>query len=127
MLPELTGQEMVDRLPVILSHRGGEQLLGVPKLQSSTGAEIADSVYKLLIDWNVADAIAGASFDTTASNSGRLRGAAVLLEQKLGRSLLYLPCRHHICEITLRAAFESKTQTTIKLEGCTSISKKTII
>lgn len=109
MLPELTGEEIVDRLAVIISHEGGEQLLGVPKLQSSSGSEIAGAVYKLLIDWNIADAIAGASFDTTACNSGRLRGAAVLLEQKLGRSLLYLPCRHHICELSLRAAFESKT------------------
>lgn len=32
---------------------------------------------------------------------------AVLLEQLLERSLIYLPCRHHICELYLRAAFES--------------------
>lgn len=44
---------------------------------------------------------------TTASNTGRLNGACVLLEQKLGRDLLYLPYRHHIYEIILRGVFET--------------------
>ncbi|KAF0744220.1 Uncharacterized protein FWK35_00019537, partial [Aphis craccivora] len=46
--------------------------------------------------------------DTTASNTGRLKGACILLEQKLEREILYLPCRHHILEVVLRSAFEIK-------------------
>jgi hypothetical protein len=42
-------------------------------------------------------------FDTTASNTGRKNGACVLIEQKLGKDLLYLPCRHHIFELVLEA------------------------
>jgi hypothetical protein len=42
-------------------------------------------------------------FDIIASNSGRLIGAWVLLEQKLNRSILFFACRHHIFEIILKA------------------------
>ena len=47
------------------------------------------------------------SFDTTASNAGHRAGACVLLEKKLGKSLLHLACRHHILEVVLRSAFEA--------------------
>ena len=47
------------------------------------------------------------SFDTTASNSGFHGGATVLIEKKLGRNLLFLPCRHHILEIVLADVFQS--------------------
>lgn len=46
------------------------------------------------------------SFDTTASNTGINKGAAYLLEKKLKRDLLFLPCRHHISELLIRAVFE---------------------
>lgn len=38
----------------------------------------------------------------------RIGGSCVLLEQWLERSLLYLPCRHHIYEIILRSVFDHK-------------------
>ena len=46
-------------------------------------------------------------FDTTSSNTGRLSGACVILEQLLGRPLLHLGCRHHVLELVslLAAAF----------------------
>lgn len=108
LLPEITGNEKVDRLPVIISHNSGEQFLGAPKISAGTGREMAAAVYEQLLDWKIQDNIVAACFDTTSSNTGRLNGAAVLLEQMLERNLLYLPCRHHICELYLRAAFESK-------------------
>lgn len=45
-------------------------------------------------------------FDTTATNTGQHNGAAMLLEKKLDRSLMWLPCRHYIAEILLRGVFE---------------------
>ena len=45
------------------------------------------------------------SFDTTAPNTGRKQGACVLIEQKLQKNLLYLPCRHHILELLAQTAF----------------------
>lgn len=107
-MPEITGIDKVERLPVTISHLEGEQLLGAPKIDAGTGANISQAVYELLVDWNVKDRVVAACFDTTASNTGIWNGAAVLLEQKLERSLMYLPCRHHVYELFLGAAFESK-------------------
>lgn len=77
-------------------------------LSSSTGSEMSEAIYEQLLEWKMEEGVVAACFDTTASNTGRFNGAAVLLEQKLGRNLLYFPCRHHIRELELRAAFESK-------------------
>ncbi|ESO12608.1 hypothetical protein HELRODRAFT_159175 [Helobdella robusta] len=35
-------------------------------------------------------------------NTGRIKGASVLLVQLMEKKLLYLPCRHHIFEVVLR-------------------------
>lgn len=60
----------------------------------------ASAVKKATDEWNLADRIIRAAcFDTTASNTGRRSGACHLLEQLLQKSLLYLPCRHHILEL----------------------------
>lgn len=99
ILPDIAGNEKVDRMPVIISQRSGSQLLGIPKLNSGTGAACANAVYDLAVDWKTNDSLVGMNFDTTASNTGEFNGACVLLEQKLGRSLLPLACRHHIFEI----------------------------
>ena len=45
-------------------------------------------------------------FDTTASNTGLKKGACVALENKLGKKLLYLACRHHINEIIISDVFQ---------------------
>jgi hypothetical protein len=98
-----------ERLPVLVTAltSGKTQLLGVPQLASGSGENQAAAVYALLDEWNLAEKVAGLSFDTTASNSGRLSGAAHLLEQKLGRILLNLACRHHVYELMLKAVFET--------------------
>ena len=46
-------------------------------------------------------------FDTTSSNTGRSKGACVLLEQRLGKDLLYLACRHHVMELIIGAVFQA--------------------
>uniref|UniRef100_A0A8D9F7E9 Uncharacterized protein n=1 Tax=Cacopsylla melanoneura TaxID=428564 RepID=A0A8D9F7E9_9HEMI len=51
-------------------------------------------------------------FDTTASNTGRIKGACTLLENMLERDLLYLACRHHILEVVLRSVFDCKMGST---------------
>lgn len=37
---------------------------------------------------------------------GRINGACTLIEKTLKRSLIYLPCRHHIYELVLRSVVE---------------------
>lgn len=99
ILPDITGKDKVDRIPVIISQRSGSQLLGIPKISSATGAAQANAVYTLLENWGLIASIIGLSFDTTASNTGILNGACTILEQEIGRTLLPFACRHHIFEI----------------------------
>lgn len=108
LLPEITGNEKVERLPIIVAQMDGDQLLGVPQLPNSTGLEISEAIFEVLTDWDIKNNIVGACSDTTSAKTGRLNGAAVLLEQKLYRDLLYLACRHHIYENFLSATFDSE-------------------
>jgi len=103
LLPDITGKETVDRLPILVSGDGVDQLLAVPKLPSGTGEASADAVYQAALAWGLCDSIKAMSFDTTAVNTGRLNGACVLLEQKMDKELLWLACRHHMLEIMLEA------------------------
>lgn len=107
LIPDLTGKEKVDRLPVIVSGEGVSQLLAVPKLATGTGQAQADAVAEVVRQWGVEEDLAGMCFDTTASNTGRLAGACVLLEQELERPMLWLACRHHVLELVLAAVFTS--------------------
>ena len=45
-------------------------------------------------------------FATCSANTGWLKGAAIKIEQAIQKPLLWLPCRKHIMEIILKAAFE---------------------
>jgi len=106
LLPDLTGKEKVDRLPVLVSGKGISQLFTVAKLPSGTGEAQADAVFEAVSEWGLADSIRAMCFDTTSSNTGRIAGACVLLEQKLGKELLSLACRHHIMELSIGAVFQ---------------------
>lgn len=46
------------------------------------------------------------SFDTTASNTGRKKGACQHLNNMFKRQLIGLPCRHHIHELLVGKAFK---------------------
>lgn len=105
ILLDITGKTKVDRLPIIATAPNTEQLLGVPELSAGTGYEVSSAVYDTLEDWLLLDSVQAFVFDTTASNTGRLNGACVLLEHKLGRNILYLACRHHVFEIILQSVF----------------------
>ncbi len=106
LIPDLTGKEKVDRLPVVVSGSNISQLLVVAKLPSGTGESQATAVYDAIEDWGIASSIRAMCFDTTFSNTGRTAGACILLEQKLGKELLALACRHHILELIISAAFQ---------------------
>lgn len=101
MLEDISGQEVVDRLPILVSGQSVDQLLGVPKIESGSGELTATAVYKTVSSRGIADKIKSMSFDTTAVNTGTRNGACVLLEQKMQKDMLWLPCRHHILEIML--------------------------
>ncbi len=106
IFPDLTGRNKVDRLPVIVSG-GVSQHLAVPKLGSGSGILQANAAAEVVPQWGVVEDLAGMYFDTTASNTRRLAGACVLLEQEIGQFMLWLACRHHILEIVFAAVFAS--------------------
>jgi hypothetical protein len=41
-------------------------------------------------------------FDTTSSNTGKHAGSCISLESALGRSIMWLACRHHVYEIHMK-------------------------
>lgn len=108
MLPDLIGRAMVDRIAVLVTYDGSSKLLGVPKIQVSSGQNMAEVVHKLLVDWGISDRVAAMSFDTTSSNTGDKSGACFLLQQRLNSKPVMLACRHHMYEIVLRSIFELK-------------------
>lgn len=103
---------MLERLPVIASSAGTEQLLGVPKLESGTGKSIATAVFEILKKWHITDKVQAICFDTTSTNTGHVSGAAVILEQLLKRTLFWAPCKHHIRELDLKEIFQLKVSPT---------------
>lgn len=106
ILPDITGRQSVDRLPVLVSGYQVDQLLGVPKLNHGTGEETSQAVLIVLNDWGVSNRVKAMCFDTTASNTGCRAGACSLIESKLEKDLLHLACRHHIHEVILGDVFK---------------------
>jgi hypothetical protein len=107
---------MIDHLPIgipiVISFKGKKQLLGEPELKSGTRQNQAITVYQALDIWSLTEYIQALCCDTTAFSMGRLKGACILLEQRLKRDILYFPCRHHILEVILRSLFEIKIDIT---------------
>ncbi|CAH0563126.1 unnamed protein product [Brassicogethes aeneus] len=70
LLPEMTGSTKVERLPVIITGLDCEQLLGVPKLNESTGLHQSEVIFELLQEWDITNKIGALCFDTTSVNTG---------------------------------------------------------
>ncbi|ESO00230.1 hypothetical protein HELRODRAFT_176074 [Helobdella robusta] len=76
------------------------------KLASGSGEAQAEAVHTALEDWDIKSSVRAMCFDTTSSNSGRIVGACVLLEQNLRKGLLSLACRHPIMELIINAVYQ---------------------
>ena len=110
LLPGLDFRSAKEERLLVLIFEEKELLLAVPKLDSSSGNAQAKAVLDALHDWNLDDQVQIMCCDTTASNTGRLNGDCVLLEQRLERELLLFACRHHIYELVLKSVFEANIQ-----------------
>ncbi|XP_074026395.1 uncharacterized protein isoform X1 [Leptinotarsa decemlineata] len=106
MLNDLVESKSVERLPVLLTAFGIEQLLGVPKMNSGTADNQKSVILSTLNEWGVIQYVGAMCFDTTAVNTGVHNGTCKAIEKSLGKDLIWLPCRHHIFEIILKSAFE---------------------
>ena len=80
-------------------------MLGVPALphksNEKAGDLIAKATVELLKEWKCDESAMGMVFDTTSSNTGHLTAGCVAVQRELGRSLLWLACRHHVGEVIL--------------------------
>jgi hypothetical protein len=108
LLPAISGgPEKEDRVAIVVSGKEVEKLLAIPKVAQGTGDLVAQAAATAINDWKLTDEIVGISFDTTASNTGHLNGACVLLEKKLEKNLLWLACRHQIHEVLVGDVFKA--------------------
>ena len=113
MLKDITGR--VHEMEAILLSGYPEfeegKLIGVIELvdeegkMSGTGESQCNACITQVRDWGAEGAIVALCFDTTSSNTGRIRGAAIRLHSELGVPLLYLGCRHHIFELTAKRPY----------------------
>ena len=68
------------------------------ELKGMLGTAASSATKNELDNGGCTNNIFGMVFDTTNSNSGVKSGACVLLQKLLQRNVLWLVCRHHICE-----------------------------
>ena len=107
LLPDSQSEELVDRMPIVVSGLKTEKLLAIPKLPISTGEIMGNAVVQTLQDWDgVPDWLAGLCFDTTSSNTGIHTGAITVIQRAFEKRLLFLACRHHILEIISAAVYD---------------------
>jgi len=99
------GSEKEDRVAIIVTGLTSEKLLAIPKVAQGTGEQVAKVASETISHWNLENEIVGMSFDTTA-NMGHRSGACILLEQRLGKKLLWLACRHHVLEVLCGDVFK---------------------
>ena len=112
---KLRGNIKSNRVCVYLSGVSEEsyrKLLGIPECCSGKGADEADLVQEILELWSVKYQVIGMVFDTTASNNGAETGACKLIEEWLGKPILWLACRRHIAELHIARAVEAVTGST---------------
>ena len=83
------------------------KLLGIPTIEDSTGASQHRAVVHLLNNWGILKNVIGLCFDTTASNTGRFKGSATTIESTIGKSVLWLACRHHVYELHVKHVSDS--------------------
>ena len=97
------------RLAILVSGAGYEagKLLSVPSVTDATGQQQFQATLKALDEWELGDRVRGLCFDTTSSNTGRLRGAMVRLELALGHRVFRFACRHHVLELVIGGVAKS--------------------
>ena len=113
LIQDLTGT-LQENLAILVSgapHYLEGKILSVSKLMdedgnpTSTGEAQAWAVQVEIKAWGLENAIVAVVFDTTASNTGKYRGATVRLQQFLGRPVFFLACRHHVSELIAKACW----------------------
>ena len=101
---QLTNGVTEDRLAIVFSSPNvfKRQFAASPVIPNGTGAAQATALDEVIRTWGVGEAVVGQVFDTTASNTGCVRGAATRLETLLKKPIMWLACRHHVGELHVK-------------------------
>lgn len=83
-------------------------MLDISKFLSGNGENQVKFNFELLEDWDIIITEPGVCGYTTASNTCRINGAYVLLEQLIMCYLYYLLCPHYILKFILRSVLDLK-------------------
>lgn len=70
LLQDLVGSTTVDRISILLTAFGVEQLLGVPKIGSGSAENQTSAIMRTLDEWGLSRYVKAMCFDTTAVNTG---------------------------------------------------------
>ena len=99
-------EDLVARMPIVVSGINIEKLLEIRKLPTSTGEMMAKAVVQALQQWEgVMQLLVGLCFDSTSSNTGIHTGAITAIHSMFDKHLLFLACHHHILEILSSSVF----------------------
>ena len=105
IIADITNTKESELLPIFVSEDVVNKLLGVQRLLSGKGEDVATAFVSCLEDWGVAERVVGMSFNTTASNTCVQCGACTCVQQRLRGYLFHLACRHHNLEIVAEKSF----------------------
>ena len=83
-----------------------EVLLGIPKMSDSCGLTQIQGLIPILEDWNLKEKIIGVACDSTSAQTGRFKGAIILLQNYLAAPFFWIICRHHIMETHVKHVTE---------------------
>ena len=106
LLKQYGDMKLTPHIAVFSSSRSDSKLLGTTSLNRGTGLQQAQTIKNMLDAWEITELCVAMCFDTTAANTGKFSGACVLLKALLGRSLLWIACRHYIFEVVLSQVFK---------------------
>lgn len=57
LLPKVNGDGKIDRLPIVVTGLGKEQLLGAPALDAGKGVDMTVAIMQIIQEWNVTDSV----------------------------------------------------------------------
>ena len=99
--------ENINRQAIVINNIGEEKferVIGAPASVNGTGRAEAEAVKEVLQKFCIQCEICSISFDTTATNTSADIGCVLILEQYIGRPVLWCACRHHCYELQAKQA-----------------------
>ena len=78
------------------------KLLEVEEVPDGKGVTDAEATFTVVTSCRAVESLRALLFDTTSSNTGVYKGAAIVLMTKIGRVLLWFECRHHMAELFIK-------------------------